>query len=238
MQLKIFPHPLKIIAIIIAALFTQWRSVKRNHCVKARQFVNLVFHQRVRSLAPRTSAVSPPRFVRFTTPRSRTMPVSLPIVQLLLFFIYLFSLVKESASFRENTWNSRVRRGRKLSDCRHLSVGLSLINDGNIPPYTVTRPAAGTRPTPFVVYKRYCRLYRAAFLPAFTVSTTAAEQETYHYCRVNADLRFSMKSFFLRRIYRNYDRYFESICIDFTHCKSLTEYRNLIIMSSSSMILW
>lgn len=39
----------------------------------------------------------------------------------------------------------RERRGRELSDCRHLCAALSLINDGNIPPYMVTR--GDPRPT-------------------------------------------------------------------------------------------
>jgi len=104
-----------------------------------------------------------------------------------------------------------VRRGRKLSDCRHLSVGLSLINDGNIPPYTVTRPAAGTRPTPSVVYKRYCRYRDDAqlFYPLLQYQPQPPNKKRITIVELNADPRFSMKSFSLRRIYRN-DRYSES----------------------------
>lgn len=75
-----------------------------------------------------------------------------------------------------------ARRGRELSDCRHLRAGLSLINDGNIPPYTVTR-LTRERSSPSVVYKRYCRCNArrcAASLLAFTASTTALDKKHRH----------------------------------------------------------
>lgn len=106
-----------------------------------------------------------------------------------------------------------VRRGRELSDCRHLGVGLSLINDGNIPPYTVTRlrPARDPHRLLYIngiaIVPRRC----AAFLPAFTVSTTAADKKRAPPIgRISADLRFSAKSFSARRSYINCDHYFEN----------------------------
>lgn len=166
--------------------------------------------ERDQSLASRTSAVSPPRFVRLAASRSRTMPVSLPIVQLLLFFVYPFFFgqrirlfPREHVEFPCKARAQRgVRRGRDLSDCRHLSVGLSLINDGNIPPYTVTRPRPARDTTLSVVYKRYCRCTATlrSFPTRFCSINHSCRQETHHHCKISADLRFSTKSFFARQV--------------------------------------
>ena len=104
---------MKIIATIIATFFTQWKRVKWNHCVKVRQFVNLVFHQWDQSLAPRTSVVSPPRFVRLAASRSCTMPVSVPTIQLLLFFVYLFFFGQRIRLFPREHVEFPAKRGRK-----------------------------------------------------------------------------------------------------------------------------
>lgn len=165
------------------------------------------------------------------------MPVFSSLAQLLLLFVYFRSFFpslflflffqrrirlfpREHVEFPAKCEAQRgERRGRELSDCRHLRAGLSLINDGNIPPYTVTRPRRPTRdtPTPPVVYKRYCRVASrrcAASLPAFTVSTTATvDKKRATRCRISADLRLSAKSFSTRRARagihtRALDRYF------------------------------
>lgn len=123
-----------------------------------------------------------------------------------LFFLFFFSLFGQRIRlFPRKTRGipcdvraqRGARRGRELSDCRHLHAGLSLINDGNIPPYTVTRPRpTRERPSPSVVYKRYYR-YDAAQLPCLLLrhQVRPSTRNTVTRPKISADLWLSAKSF-------------------------------------------
>lgn len=105
-----------------------------------------------------------------------------------------------------------ARRGRELSDCRHLHAGLSLINDGNIPPYTVTRPRpTRERPSPSVVYKRYYRC-DAAQLPCLLLrhQVRPSTRNTVTRPRISADLWLSAKSFSSKSVSTYTSLFFES----------------------------
>lgn len=148
-------------------------------------------------------------FCSLAASRSRTMPVSLPIVQLLLFFVYPFFFGQRIRLFLWEHVEFPAKRGRKEA-CAAGENCQTVVTSASVCRWLMTVifrrirwPAVGTRLTLSVVYKRYCRCTATlrSFPTRFYSINHSHQQETHRHCKIRADLRFSAKSFFARQVY-------------------------------------